>query len=291
MSARDDAGGGPLFSVILPTYNRAALLAEAVASVLRQTVEEFECLVVDDGSPNSFQLPRDPRVRVIARSSNSGPAASRNTGLRAARGRYVTFLDDDDLYTPDRLALALEGLRRAPITVCWLRFLDAPEGRNRVLDGDVRDTILEDFAPHVGVTAVARELVPLFDERFLAAEDAEWWIRLASRGPVSTTPRVGYLLRRHPEARHLLHAEARVEGRRLLLQVHASYFATRPRAAGFQWKRLGHLARISGDFKLARAAFVRALRLRPELRSLWHLLACLRPSARRPGRREPLHDR
>ena len=106
----------PLFSIIIPTYGRAEYLAEAVDSVLAQTVADFECLVVDDGSPEPVSLStEDDRVRVLRREINGGPSTARNTGLAHARGRFVAFLDDDDLYLPVRLALALEGLARAPV--------------------------------------------------------------------------------------------------------------------------------------------------------------------------------
>ena len=97
----------PLFSVIVPTYQRPPFLLEALDSVRRQTIESFECIVVDDGSPEPVRLANDDRVRLVRRPINGGVAAARNTGIDHARGRYITFLDDDDVYTPTRLALAV----------------------------------------------------------------------------------------------------------------------------------------------------------------------------------------
>src|SRR5688572_26204040 len=112
----------PLFSVVIPTYARPEFLRLALQSVLAQTVQDFEALVVDDGAPGTVQLPNDRRLRLVRRSSNGGPAAARNTGLALARGQYVTFLDDDDLFTPDRLEIGLHGVREVPVATCWIRY-------------------------------------------------------------------------------------------------------------------------------------------------------------------------
>ena len=98
----------PQFSVIIPTYNREQLSTEAIRSVLDQTMQDFEIVVVNDGGDVPI-VPDDPRIRILTK-PNGGPASARNHGIRAAQGRYITFLDDDDLYTPDRLALGLKGM-------------------------------------------------------------------------------------------------------------------------------------------------------------------------------------
>jgi glycosyltransferase involved in cell wall biosynthesis len=272
----------PLFSVIIPTYGRPDFLFEAVGSVLAQTVQDFEIVVVDDGGPGPVQVPADPRVRLVRRAENGGPAAARNAGMKAAQGKYLTFLDDDDLYVPDRLALGIEGLRRGPVATCWIRFLHATPGSNRLLEGDTRDIILENFVPHIGAVTVERSIAPTFDERFLAAEDNEWWLRMSQQAPVSTVPRVGYLMRHHRAPRHLITGAARIEGRLLLLRLHRAYFDGHPRAEAFQWKRIGLLARAGGDYRLARTALLRALRLHLNVKGLWHLTSALRPSMLQP---------
>ena len=271
----------PLFSVIVATYGRPGFLADALASVLGQTVGDFEAVVVDDASPTPARYKGDPRVRVVRREENGGPAAARNTGLREARGRYVTFLDDDDLYTPDRLALALEGLKRTTLTHCWIQYTDTPAGHNRILEGRVERQILEGLTPHLGTVAVARTVALPFDERFLAAEDVEWWLRMAQRSAVSRVPRIGYLLRRHAGPRHRIDLPTRLRCRLLLLDLHADYFVARPRAAAFQWKRIGLMSAELGDVPRARAAFALSFRLRPRADTLWHLVRSLTPGESR----------
>jgi glycosyltransferase involved in cell wall biosynthesis len=258
----------PTFSVIITTYARPRYLSEAVRSVLDQTVADFECLVVDDASPEPAETCEDPRVRVIRRASNGGPAAARNTGLDQARGRFVTFLDDDDIYAPTRLEIALEGLTRAPLAICHAQYLDAAAGRNRRLEGHVWDTILDDTTPHCGATSVARESAVRFDESFDACEDIDWWLRMSHDVPVTTVPRVGLLLRRHSDHLPRTGLHARLEGSERLLEVHADYFSHHRAARAFRWKRVGNMALLEGDRSRARAAFTRSLRIQPRARTL-----------------------
>src|ERR1039457_2632426 len=105
-------------SVIVPTFNRGYILGEAIQSILDQTYPLFEVIIVDDGSTddtvevvNRF---KDGRVRLIQHSMNSGVAAARNSGLKAAQGDLISFLDSDDLWSPDKLALEVKFLAGHP---------------------------------------------------------------------------------------------------------------------------------------------------------------------------------
>lgn len=101
-------GTTPRFSIIIPTYNRQALTEVAVRSCLAQTFEDFELIVVDDGSRSPFALTpscEDPRVRVIHAAQNGGQCAACNIGLANSQGQYVCFLDSDDTWMPEKLAL------------------------------------------------------------------------------------------------------------------------------------------------------------------------------------------
>jgi glycosyltransferase involved in cell wall biosynthesis len=113
----------PRVSVLIPTYNRAALLCEAVDSVLAQSFQDFEIVVVDDGSTDDTRarlaalIAREgARVRLIE-AEHGGPARARNRAFAAARGEYVCILDSDDLYYPHKLALQVEHLDAHPDTV------------------------------------------------------------------------------------------------------------------------------------------------------------------------------
>ena len=116
----------PLVSVIMPTYNHAEFLTDAIDSVCQQTLKEFELIVIDDGStdgtPDVLAAMRNDRIRWF-RTTNKGRSAARNLGLEKANGRYIAFLDSDDLYHPDKLRLqvaVLEG--HLKITLCFHDF-------------------------------------------------------------------------------------------------------------------------------------------------------------------------
>ena len=100
----------PFFSVIICVYNRATLLPRALDSLLAQTELDWEAIVVDDGSTDgTLQVVQNytrqhPRIRSITRTENGGVSAARNSGVEAATGLFVTFLDSDDAYEPDHLA-------------------------------------------------------------------------------------------------------------------------------------------------------------------------------------------
>ena len=275
-------GGQPLVSILVPSYGRADFLADALASVVAQSVEDWECVVVDDASsePVALPAPVDPRIRLVRRDENGGPAAARNTALREARGAFVTFLDDDDLYTPDRLALGLEGVARAAVGVCWVRFADETTTKGRRLDGDVSETILDELTPSLGAVTIARERALSFDESLDNLEDLDWWLRTAKAHRFATVPRVGYLYRRHPGTRHRTDATSRIADNIRFLEREREYFGRHPRAAALRWKRIGLLAEAAGDRRQARRAYVRSLRRRLSPATVKHLLRSLRPASR-----------
>lgn len=105
-----------LFSVVIPLYNRADVLAATLQSVFDQTCQDFEIVIVDDGSKDDPQTVvasiADPRIRLI-RQDNAGGSAARNRGIDEARGRYIAFLDSDDRFLPDHLASLAESLEGA----------------------------------------------------------------------------------------------------------------------------------------------------------------------------------
>jgi glycosyltransferase involved in cell wall biosynthesis len=271
------------------TYDRPRLLAQAVDSVLNQTIRDLECIVVDDGSPNPATMPDDPRVRLIACERNGGLSAARNVGLDDARGTYVSFLDDDDLYTPTRVAIGLEAMRPGvDLTLCWLRpFSSTGEAgaparfrryRNRVLRGTVHDRILDRGRTSVGQALIRREVAARFDQRFRCAEDMEWWIRVARTAVVDTVPQFGYLRRRHAGPSQTRRLEQRIDCRFFLMEEHGDYFRAHPRAAARQWREIAEVAYSLGDHAYARAAFRLALRLNPldrTARQLWYLARSL----------------
>ena len=108
-------GSSPALTVVIPTHDRPGLLVEAVESALSQTVDDLEVVVVDDGSLDPVRLAGDARLRVVRLHPNRGGAAARNAGLESARGRWVTYLDDDDLLLPHHAELMLDAWERCEL--------------------------------------------------------------------------------------------------------------------------------------------------------------------------------
>ena len=138
---------GLLVSVIIPTYNRWPMLGEAVESVLAQTMSDYELIVVDDGSTD--ETPRrlreyGARLTVLTQ-SRSGVSAARNLGARRASGKYLAFLDSDDLWHPRKLQRQLRLMERNPeVEICqtdeiWIRngVRVNPRNRHRKPSGDI----------------------------------------------------------------------------------------------------------------------------------------------------------
>ena len=126
----------PLVSVILPSYNHASYIGEAIKSVLQQSHKDFELIVVDDGSvDNSLEVVKgysDKRVRIIEQ-SNKGAHNAINRGLSLAKGEYLTILNSDDRYSPDRFERVLQVLQSSGIDFCFsnVEMIDATSNQYR----------------------------------------------------------------------------------------------------------------------------------------------------------------
>jgi len=127
----------PSVSVIVATYNRKELLGKTICSILSQTFDEFELIVVDDGSTDGtkciFDMIDDPRIQYIYTNNWGGPARPRNIGIKAARGQYIAFCDDDDIWYPDKLRCQLAALKDRPFGLCFTNF-DYIDANSKKLD-------------------------------------------------------------------------------------------------------------------------------------------------------------
>jgi glycosyltransferase involved in cell wall biosynthesis len=196
----------PQISVVIPAYNGARTVAATIDSVLRQSREDFELIVVDDGSTDETAdlvedlLRGDPRARLV-RQPNGGTAAARNMGLAQARGELVSFLDNDDLWMPEYLARMSAALEREPgaglsYTDAWilddrtkrvrtktaLQFF--PTVNPRAPAATVLRALLKTNFIMSSVTArrQALEEVGGFDPELSGVDDYDLWIRVVATG-------------------------------------------------------------------------------------------------------------
>jgi glycosyltransferase involved in cell wall biosynthesis len=201
-------------SVIIPTYNHAEYLPEALDSVLNQTYEDYEIIVVDDGSTDNTKDIMKPYLHEIhyIHQENSGPSKARNNGIRISSGQYIAFLDADDRWTPDKLEIQVQLFDLSPEV--GLVFADAEvleasqtEGisffemvgfrKTQTTDsGEVSgafEKLLEKNFIQTGTVIARRECferVGFFDESLKLAEDKDMWLRIAGLYKIQAVPKV-----------------------------------------------------------------------------------------------------
>jgi len=283
----------PLVSVVLPTYNRASLLRRSIDSVLEQTWQDFELIVVDDGSTDGTRETvagtPDPRVRYVARESNGGVAAARNTGVRAATGRYLAFHDSDDEWLPEKLARqvqALQPLDETCMSVCGVR-RTFPAAGGAGAGGLTYPRSASDWNKGLdwsgvlasGVAYTQSWLVPRravvdaggFDERLCIWDDWDLLIRLSRRLPIRTLPEPLVISERGADS---LSADPQrfVRDMPVILEKHGAEAKQRPPLlAELHFLHALQLCKVV-RVREARAALWRCLKLAPTHAPAWRLL-------------------
>jgi glycosyltransferase involved in cell wall biosynthesis len=184
----------PLVSVIIPTRNRAHLLHRTLESVLKQSSENLEVIVVDDGSTEAVAASADPRVRVLRSPKPTGVSAARNRGIAGARGEWIAFCDDDDLWAPNKLQEQLTAAGRAGANWAYAGDVNVDDQLHVLSGGPPPDpeavmALLPRFNPLAsgGSNVVVRSNilaeVGTFDPTLRRTEDWDLWIRIARKGP------------------------------------------------------------------------------------------------------------
>lgn len=203
-----------LLSIIIPTYNRPQLLLRAVNSALAQTIEDFEVIVVDDCSDKPVNLPEHPRLRIIELAENKGVSAARNIGAKAAKGRYINYLDDDDELLPHMAQVSLAAIEntKLPQPVGVLSAIEVISKEGKVIQTRIPPTLprgshfgLEQIAPFQSFlskqTLVIEKEVFLavggFDESFTSRETTELFLRLNPVCSILGIPQITYRLIKH----------------------------------------------------------------------------------------------
>lgn len=205
----DFTNGGicPLVSVIIPTYGRDEHLPEAVKSVCEQTYTNIELLIVDDGSPTpvaetltDISFDRISSVTFIRHGENRGANAARNSGIRAASGKYLAFLDDDDRWDEKKIGHQVKAFETSgpKVGVVYTgKRMEGPSGTNEVIptaEGNVVKDLLtgKTFGQFSSVMVRSNVIhnAGLPDNRFPAWQDREWFFRLAQHYHFKAVPEI-----------------------------------------------------------------------------------------------------
>ncbi len=175
-----------LISVIIPVYNGKQFLSEAINSILQQNYNPLEIIVVDDGSTDGtvrLQNSFGEQVRYVYQ-ENKGPAAARNTGLVAANGEFIAFLDSDDVWPPNKLKTQINCLLQDPklkVTIGHTKSFDSEIiNANKILSE--KDSVISVQLGSALFRKSAFEKVGTFDEKLKFSEDHDWFLRARETG-------------------------------------------------------------------------------------------------------------
>lgn len=279
----------PLVSVIVPTHNRAALLSRTLRSICAQRMHDIEILVVDDGSTDAAAASAasaDPRVRVIRITEPSGVSSARNLGIAAARGIWIAFCDDDDLWSPDKLAAQLSAAVNTRAAWAYsgdvsvdgnLRVFSGcpPPDSHQVMTAVRRTNPFSSGGSNVLVRADVLALAGGFDPNLRRTEDWDLWLRLAAFGAPACVrrPHVAYRFHRMNIVTdlHSMVAEPKLLARRYSIPVdipamhrRAAWTALR---AGRRGEAVRHYARAMGRGDLRSVARIAYALLHPNVGS------------------------
>jgi len=280
----------PKVSVIIPTHNRAHFLRDAIFSVLNQTFQDFEIIVVDDASTdNTSEIVaafNDERIRFLRHDINKGGSAARNTGILNSQCDYIAFLDDDDEWLPDKLRKQMEILLASPPEVggVYTGCLDVDKASGKVIRQYIptkrgnlsRELLIENC---VGGTStillrkVCLQQVGLFDESLPRSQDYDLWIRISREFFFECIQEP--LFKYHVHDKKISTDFRAVKGLDLLATKYASY----PLAKRFyssDYLDFGIMYCLSGDMYEGRKALLRAIKLSPlQLRGYFNLFLTL----------------
>ena len=185
----------PLVSIVMPTYNCAAYLPESIESILAQTYDAYEIVVIDDGSSDNTKLVLEPyseKIRYIDLGRNEGLPTARNLGIQSAKGEYVAFLDADDIWMPEKLKMSIDQFLKNPDAgMVYSKHINI-DSKSQFLEGKIRRTLpsgnifLQLFFEQnfiICSSVVVRKEVfnktALFDFELENCQDWDMWLRIA----------------------------------------------------------------------------------------------------------------
>jgi glycosyltransferase involved in cell wall biosynthesis len=242
----------PVVSVVTCTYNRCHLLPRAVESVLDQTYEDFELVIIDDGSTddtrevvNSYD---DDRIKYIRHETNRGGVAARNTGIKSAEGDFIAILDDDDSWEPEKLEQQIakfEDLNKEYGLVYTGRIIqeeDKTITTRPTYKGDIYEQLLrKNFIPSetVLVRSECFDELGLFDDSFRSCIDWDMWTRISREYKFSYVDKVLATTYRDSPHRQSDDKDGKLQGHRRYLKKHRDELISDAPAMSKMYMRIG----------------------------------------------------
>ena len=266
----------PTVSVIIPTYNRAHLVGKAIQSVLNQTYKDFEIIVVDDGSTDNTNEEiaksfNDPRIRYICHEQKRGGSAARNTGIKAAHGEYIAFLDSDDEWLTEKLERQIGFFEQSAdnigLVYCGYQYVSA---RTRRIISEkppyekvfYEAALVNMYQAKTSTILLKQTIVSKvngFDPLLASFQDWDFSLRVAKHCTFKELSDVLVRCYVH-EHRITSNIYAKIRGLERILEKHLAEFMKDPRAFSNQQRFLGSLYCQFGDTKRGRVWFWRSIR-------------------------------
>lgn len=269
----------PKVSVVIPSYNRAAYLRSAIASVLNQSFQDFEIIVVDDASKDDtnevIRSFNDLRINYVRHELNKGVSAARNTGIKNSSSDYIAFLDDDDEWLPEKLWKQINLLENSSPKIggVYTGYVVIDRSSGEILDqrvhtkkGNIFDELIE--ANLIGATPsllFRKECfnrVGLFDENMSFSEDWDMWIRISKEFHFECIQQILVKCYFHNRDKLTFNLESLEKGMEIMLKKYGQFTPLR-RTLSYSYLRLGVLCCYNKQTKKGRVAFVNAIRLYP----------------------------
>ncbi len=281
---------------MLPSYNRAALLCRAITSALRQTFRDYELIIVDDASTDAtaeaVSAFCDPRLRYIRMEQNRGVSAARNIGIRAASGRFVTFLDDDDEFMPDLLAEMYAHLADAPASVgfawCSVRRVKLTSNGPAVLREQIWNRAPSTITSREGeyrylsigtgfgltVRRDCFEEIGCFDETLGAVVDTDLLFRLGAKYEHTVVPKILITVYQHGADQLTRISPRRAEALEQVIRNNIAFIEKNDELWIHYHRGSAALHYRVGNRQRGRAMIVRALQRQPLNWRIWKSFVC-----------------
>jgi len=268
----------PSVSVIIPTHNRANLVDRAIKSVLSQTFEDFEIIVVDDASSDDTEQAikrfKDRRIRYVRHHENMGAPATRNTGIRMARGDYIGLLDDDDEWVATKLEKQVNRFKESSggtgVVYSGFEVIDQ--------NGRIVQTMFPEFRGNLCMRLLERNMiggssipliksecfndVELFDVELKSCQDWDIWLRISKQYEFDFVPEVLVKIYDHGNQISTDYSSM-IPGRTSMIEKHTDEFRKHPDILVIHLKRMGKLHCINGTWKEAVYWFKKAFAVNP----------------------------
>ncbi len=273
-----DDNSQPLVSVITPTYNRSGFLKRAITSVLNQTYTNLEMIIADDCSTDDTEQMvssiNDDRIKYIKLESNKGPAGARNIAIKSAKGQYITLLDSDDEYLPEKLELQVNQFEDSPkdigVIYCGYLIVYEPDTiHGKVLPqykGDIFNTLLKHNCMGSPTPLIRKECFDtcgVFDDSLPSYDDWDMWIRISEKYKFEFINEALAKVYTHGDQTST-NIDTTITMRELLFEKYKDLIVKNPETASHLFERLGFLYFIKNNTYMSTKYYLKSIKANPK---------------------------